>query len=189
VKPGPGTRAWWGLVVVYVLLLFGVQPWLGFLVDALKERWGETAFATGVSLVAVAVALIVAVLAVRIARAATPVEWAVLLLGGVLYAVGVALLDIPQERLHYAEYGLLSALVFLGLQGEHRDGAGRSAAVAIVAVAGLGWLDETLQGALWERRYFDWRDVELNVRAAALGVLLAVPMWSAWLRTRGAPEG
>lgn len=186
---GPGSRGWWGLVATYVVLLFGVQPWLGFLVDALRARWGEAGFATAISVVAAVVAVAVALFALRIARAATRIELAVMVLGGLLYAAGVALLEIPQERLHYAEYGLLSALVFAGLQGEHRERAGRTAVAAIVLAAALGWLDEALQGALWERRYFDWRDVELNLRAAALGVLLAVPIWSAWLRGRANRDG
>lgn len=179
-----GGRGWWGLVAAYVFVLFAVQPWLGFLVDTLKARWGEAGFATVVSTVAVVVAVAVGLFALRIARAATRIELAVMALGALLYGAGVSLLEIPQERLHYAEYGLLSALVFVGLQGERRERAGRTVVAAIVLVAVLGWLDETLQGALWERRYFDWRDVELNLRAAALGVLLAVPIWSAWLRGR-----
>ena len=180
----PGARSWWGLVAIYVAVVFAAQPYLGFAVDALKARWGEAGFATAVSALAGLVAVAVALAALPLIRAATRTERLVLATGAMLYVVGVATLDIPQERLHYAEYGLLSGLVFAGLQGSRPRASWRMALLAIAVVAALGWLDETLQGALWERRYFDWRDVQLNVRAAALGTLLAVPLWSAHRRAR-----
>jgi hypothetical protein len=164
--------------------LFAVQPYLGFWVDAIKERWGDGALATAVTAVGGLFAVLVAAYALRLLKAATAAERAALVAAAVLYVLGVTALEIPQERLHYVEYGVLAALVFLGLQGGRRSGAWRSAALAIAIVAAIGWLDEALQGALWERRYFDWRDVELNLRAAALGVLATVPLWSAQRRQR-----
>jgi len=93
----------------------------------------------------------------------------------VLYAGATAMLEIPQERLHYAEYGLLAGLVFFAARAQ---GAGRwtAAAAAVMVTSGLGYLDEHLQGAFWERRYFDWRDVQLNVQAALLGALTSLPL-------------
>jgi hypothetical protein len=180
----PGELGWWLLTGLYVAVVFAAQPYLGFAVDALKARWGEEGFATAVTLLAVAVAVAVALAALPLVRAATRTERLALAVGASLYIVGVATLEIPQERLHYAEYGLLAGLVFAGLQGKRPKLAWPAAVLAIVIVAALGWLDETLQGAFWERRYFDWRDVQLNVRAAALGTLIAVPLWSAYQRVR-----
>lgn len=185
-KVRPGTRNWWLLVGLYVAVVFSAQPYLGFAVDALKGRWGEGGFAAAVSTLAAAVAVAIAVAALPLVRAATRTERLVLAIGAVLYVVGVATLEIPQERLHYAEYGLLAGLVFAGLQGSRHNAVWQTALATIVLVAALGWLDESLQGALWERRYFDWRDVQLNTRAAALGTLIAVPLWSAYRRARAA---
>jgi MFS family permease len=170
------------LVAAYLVVLFGAQPFLGFWVDAIKDRWGAGALAAGVTAVAGVFALLVAAYAMRLLRVATVTERVALVAAAALYTLGVATLEIPQERLHYVEYGVLAALVFLGLQGRRNSGAGRSAVLAIAIVGAIGWLDETLQGALWERRYFDWRDVELNLRAAALGVLVTVPLRSAHAR-------
>ena len=182
----PAARSWWGLVALYVAVVFAAQPYLGFAVDALKARWGEAGLATAVSALAGAVALAVALAALPLIRTATRTERLVLAIGAMLYVGGVATLDIPQERLHYAEYGLLAGMVFVGLQGARPKASWQSVVLTIVVAAALGWLDETLQGAFWERRYFDWRDVQLNVRAAALGTLLAVPLWSAYRRARKA---
>lgn len=178
----PGSWGWWGLVVVYVFGLLAVQPFLGFAVDAFKARWGEAALERTVW---VAAALAAAAVLAGLAwfwGAARPLERVLVIAGLALYAVGVAVLEIPQERLHYVEYGMLSGLVYAGLQAREGRGRARAAAVAFLVAAGLGTVDEVLQGRLWERRYFDWRDVALNARAAALGILLAMPMLRVWQR-------
>lgn len=180
----PGSRRWWAGVALYVGVLFGVQPWLGLAVDAAKSRFGERAFAATVTAVAAIGAAALLAGAVPLLRRATRGELAMVVAAVLLYAAGVAALPIPQERLHYLEYGALSAVIYVGL-GARRDKDrrdGRAALLAVLATAALGWLDEILQGALWERRYFDWRDVELNARAAVLGVLAAAPLLRAWRR-------
>lgn len=179
----PGSRGWWLAAAGYVAVLFAVQPWLGFAVDTLKERWGERAFALGVTGAAVLGGAALALAAVRLLRSATAGEIALLALVAALYGVGVASLSIPQERLHYLEYGLLAAILYAGVaaRGDHWPGW-RAGLAALAATVFLGWLDETIQGAFWERRYFDWRDVELNGRAAVLGVLAAYPLFRAWRR-------
>ena len=180
----PSSRNWWLGVAAYVVVLFAVQPWLGVAVDAAKARWGDRAFALTVTGAAVVVAAAVLVVAVPLLRRATPAEIALLAAAVALYAAGVASLDIPQERLHYLEYGGLAAFIHAGIAARAKSASQWGAAmVAVVVTSALGWLDETLQGALWERRYFDWRDVELNVRAACVGVLAAVPLFGAWRRS------
>lgn len=167
--------AWWAAAAGYVALLFSLQPRLGFWVDAAKERWGVPTFELVVLLAVVATGLLLAMLAWWLWRRADPFDRVLLLAVLVLYAGATALLEIPQERLHYAEYGVLAGLIFFAARAQ---GAGRwpAAAVALVATSGLGYLDEHLQGAFWERRYFDWRDVQLNVQAAVLGTLASVPV-------------
>ncbi len=171
------------MVAAYIVGLFALQPRLGFVVDALKERWGDAALATVLTLIAAlgGVALVASVS--RVWSAATMPERAGLGIAVLLYVLGVWVLEIAQERLHYLEYGLLAALVYTGLT---RGGLRRppAAVIAIVATALLGWLDEELQGRLWERRYFDWRDVRLNLQAAILGTGVAVPFCNVLERRR-----
>lgn len=182
-----GSAPYWRLVGLYVLLLFGVQPFLGLGIDAFKERWGEAALAWTVWVAAgLAAAAGLAGLA-RVWRAATRLERLVLAIGLAAYGAGVLELEIPQERLHYLEYGLLAALVYVGSTARRPAGSWRPVAFGFAVAAALGLLDEALQGWLWPRRYFDWRDVLLNARAAAVGLVLAVPAWRAWCRRAVGP--
>jgi len=72
---------------------------------------------------------------------------------------------------------LLAGLVYFACRRDLKRNMSvwQAALAATVITIGLGYLDEGLQGALWERRYFDWRDVLLNAQAAVLGTLASVP--------------
>jgi len=171
-------RRLWLSVAAYVVLLFAMQPRLGFVVDELKERWGVPAFEGVMLAAAVAAGLLLVALALRVWSTAASSDRVLLVVAVALYGLGVSLLEIPQERLHYAEYGVLAGLVYFACRrGTTRDVAIWHAAVAaIVITIGFGYLDERLQGALWERRYFDWRDVVLNGQAAVLGTIASIPI-------------
>lgn len=180
-----GSRGYWALVGLYVAVLFSLQPRLGFWVDAFKERWGDQALDRTAWAAAAVAAVAVLALVARAWRGALASERAVFVVAMLLYAVGVWLLDTPQERLHYFEYGLLAALVYGGLAA--RGPAAhfwRHVIVAVVVTSLLGFVDELLQGWFWERRYFDWRDVRLNVQAALLGVAVGVPFFNGRRRSR-----
>lgn len=181
------SRRYWTLVGLYVLLLFAVQPFLGFGIDAFKARWGEPTLVTVVGVIGAAAGMALLVVTIRLARGLTRLDAVALALGVAAYGLGVMQLEIPQERLHYVEYGLLAGLIFVGL----RERPGREAVAFLQAFAvgtALGFLDELLQGWLWPRRYFDWADVLLNLRASLVGLVIAVPLRRAWLRRRsGSP--
>lgn len=175
----PGTSSWWAFVAAYVVALFAAQPRLGFAVDAFKARWGDAALERTVWVAAGLAAAVLVGALVRLWRVARPAERLLVLAGVGLYGIGVLALEIPQERLHYVEYGVLAGLLYVGLESRPGWRWPKAALVALLVTSGLGYLDEVLQGRFWERRYFDWADVALNVRAAALGILVAVPMFRA----------
>ncbi len=189
-----GSRAYWAGVAAYIGGLFAVQPRLGFWVDAFKERWGDAALGNVATLVVAVGGALAVVLLARVWAVTTAGERALLALGLVLYVLGTWWLDIPQERLHYIEYGGLAALMYCGLvtpSSPHADASSSggfgwvtAAALAVLATAAVGYLDELTQGWFWERRYYDSRDVQLNARAGALGVLVAAPAWRALCRRR-----
>jgi hypothetical protein len=155
-----------------------MQPRLGFIVDGLKERWGVPGFERAMLAAAVAVGALLVALAARVWRLASSTDRLLLMAAVALYVLGVSLLEIPQERLHYMEYGTLAALVYCACRRatSWNPGIWPAAVVAIAVTIGFGYLDEVLQGALWERRYFDWRDVLLNGQAAVLGTIASVPV-------------
>lgn len=171
----PDPRRYWMSVALYIVVLFALQPRLGFWVDAFKERWGSDALERSVMLVLGLAGTVMIGLLVVVWRRATTVETLLLLAALGLYGWGVMALEIPQERLHYLEYGVLSALLF-GAWTKPERTRWRAAGLAIVTTVAIGYVDEVLQGWLWERRYFSWADVAINARAALLGVMVAAPL-------------
>jgi hypothetical protein len=76
-------------------------------------------------------------------------------------------LSIPEERVHFVQYGLMAVLARRALAwhvGPPRQYLG---AFAIAAMA--GWVDELIQGVL-PNRVYDLRDVAINAVAALLAV-------------------
>ncbi len=75
----------------------------------------------------------------------------------------------PAERLHLVEYGFVSFFLFraLALHMNH----GRAYVVSFLVTAIIGFGDETIQWVLPDR-YFELKDVKLNIVSGGLGLLL-----------------
>lgn len=115
----------------------------------------------------------------------TRAGWRVLGITGVMAAGYLLLLTaipmMPEERLHFLEYGVVAALVYLALRerraGFAETGASHSDllarvppfAAAVVVTGVLGWIDEGIQ-AILPNRVYDLRDVAFNTVAALLSV-------------------
>jgi VanZ family protein len=103
-------------------------------------------------------------------------EIAALVFGGLAYAVVLAIMNQPEERLHFLEYGALAGFTEAALRARRAAMGGALGALpsllAILITAGLGWLDEIIQYFVPVRVY-DWRDVGFNAAAGALLVGLA----------------
>ncbi len=91
-------------------------------------------------------------------------QWAVVATAGAVTLVAASFLRLPEERLHFVEYGILAALAHGALRERRARRAGLWT-VALTATAGLG--DELIQGLL-PNRYFGWRDVAMNAGAGLL---------------------
>ena len=112
-----------------------------------------------------------------------------------LFYVGLLTLVpmMPEERLHFLEYGVVAALIYLALcerraRAAEADPTSRDplvrlppAVVAVILTAILGWIDEAIQAVL-PNRYYDLRDVAFN-SAAAVICLLSVKALE-WARQR-----
>ena len=185
-------RSYWVLVTLYVVVLLSAQSFLGYGIDFFKETWGEAALnRTAYALVAIG-GLIMAVLGARLWRLTTVCDRWLIALSMLMYAAGTMTAQFPQERLHYVGYGLLAGLLYAGWKNTasasteetaQHSGWIRPALLALVVGSAIGLLDELLQ-ILWPRRYFDWADVEINVLAVAVGVLVAIPVVNALHRQR-----
>ena len=78
----------------------------------------------------------------------------------------------PEESLHFVQYGVLSILLFRALHHRVRDPSIYIAAAMLGSMFGI--LDELIQWMV-PRRFFDYRDIGINVTAVLL-VQLAIAM-------------
>lgn len=98
---------------------------------------------------------------------------------------------LPEECLHFLEYGVVAILIYLALS-ERRIRTAESSEktptglaslspflLAVVATGVLGWIDEGIQ-AFVPNRYYDLRDVAFNATAGVLSLLsLKLIAWAA----------
>jgi VanZ family protein len=92
-------------------------------------------------------------------------------------------IEIPEERTHLFEYGLVGVFIYQALCERARNG-GRVPVPAIIAViltTILGWVDEGIQWIL-PNRVYDWRDVGVNALAGLMAAGASVML--RWVRRR-----
>jgi len=75
----------------------------------------------------------------------------------------------PAERLHLAEYGILSYLLYVAFRMDFQEG--KAYALGFITASGFGLFDELIQFIL-PNRVFEIRDVLTNIMAAGLGLLV-----------------
>lgn len=76
------------------------------------------------------------------------------------------IIPLPIERIHFIEYGILGWMVWWAA-GKRR----RSFAIALGYIIAISILDEVIQGIL-PNRYYDIRDVLMNITGGSLGLVL-----------------
>ncbi len=167
VRLGPRRVRRWGGVLAYTVFIYGtlsVMPRIwGALVGYTQGRINYV----GTAITALAVAGLLLYLILR-RRRLLPF----LLVPPLAAAYALLLLNLeqsPAERLHLAEYGLLSFLVLRALQ---IDMPRRPAYLWGWAIAtGLGAIDEGIQWFL-PNRVFEWKDVGLNLVSCGMGMVV-----------------
>jgi len=79
------------------------------------------------------------------------------------------IIKIPEERIHFFEYGILAVFIERALRIKRK--ALLTYLVTIILTIVFGWLDEVIQHYL-PGRYFGWQDVLYNAMGGILGVVL-----------------
>lgn len=167
--------AWWRerrwlVFGAYVAVVFGTVPLTRQVVLALRNTDLLGATVTGSYALAVAGVVYYVLFNRRLA------DWiAFAVVAALLCVVTVLLLGlaIPEERVHFLQYGAMALLARSAL-GRGLDASAHAAQNLLLGVAltsTLGLLEECLQG-LVPRRVFDWRDVAMNAGAAFSALLL-----------------
>jgi len=159
----------WALFGLYVGIVFVTVPFARRITLALRNTDLLGATVTGLYAVAVAAVVYYVLFNLRLADWVAFVVMAALLCVVTVLLLGLA---IPEERVHFLQYGLMALLARHACAGTNgRSRIGVSIVLAWLLTSGLGFLDERLQG-LVPSRVFDWRDVGMNAGAAAMALLL-----------------
>ena len=161
----------WGGVLFYTAIIYLTLPFMpGIWKTLYIHTNGRINLIGGTAVAAIGLWLLVHLLFRR--RERRWWVWGALIPVGVAYAVALVRIHTsPAERLHLAEYGLLSYLTFRALRV---DMGYRSAYLwGWVVAAGLGVLDEGIQWWL-PNRVGEWADVGLNALSCGLGTVVVM---------------
>lgn len=83
------------------------------------------------------------------------------------YGSIASFVKIPEEKIHFLEYGLLAFLLFRALRVNKSEF--KSYLWALILTLAFGWADEGIQHLL-PNRYYDTRDVVFNLLGGVLGL-------------------
>jgi len=99
-----------------------------------------------------------------------PSTYLLLIMTVAAYAYGLSVIQVPEEKIHFIEYGVLSCLILRALKADYQSRLAYFMAFTLTAI--LGWIDEGIQFLL-PNRYYQIDDVMLNMVSGLLGLLLA----------------
>ena len=154
----------WMLAVAWTGLIYSTLYIVRPICEFLKQYAGFSFFVNaGIIFFGISTVLVF-VKTKRVCRRAT---YALLLLVMAVYSLGMAWLSIPEERLHFVEYGILVFLVYRALILDLKGWPVYLLAFLTTSLIGLG--DEGIQYLL-PNRHYQFKDVCLNSVSAALGL-------------------
>jgi arylsulfatase A-like enzyme len=164
---GPHRATRWGLSLLYTSFIYAT---LGVMPTIWRALWGYTQGRIDMLGGGVTILALVFFMGMVFARKLHFFSVAGLLaLSSVYIWLLLQLGTSPAERLHLAEYGLLSFFVYRALVLDLNPKKALLLAWAIVIVLGAG--DEMVQWIL-PTRVFEWKDVGLNAVSGGLGLLI-----------------
>jgi hypothetical protein len=168
-------RRLWSAAGLCVALIYSTLSLARPVAEALRER-NLLGFVVG--LVFIGIAGLIAWRLV-LARPERRTVLTVALIGGVYLVLLTAIPMLPEERLHFLEYGLVAMLIYEALKERRarQNEMGSTAPgahpgpflLAFLSTLALGWIDEGIQ-ALLPSRVYDLRDVGFNALAGLLSL-------------------
>jgi VanZ like family len=87
-----------------------------------------------------------------------------------LYYIAGRSIHLPEEEIHFFEYGLVGIL-FARAVSEHVQEKWKVFIFTMLLSTAAGWLDEIIQGFMPSRHY-DIKDIFLNIASAAMGLAI-----------------
>lgn len=155
----------WGLLTLYVVCVLGSLPFTRDVILTLRDHNLLTSSVTGLYLIGIATVVYHITFDVRLSDVVAFV--ALVALAGLTAALILGH-EIPEERVHFLQYGLM-ALIARSAFGWSMP-AGRAYLAALVFATGIGVADELIQDVLPSRVY-DFADIILNAQATLLALV------------------
>lgn len=175
------TRSWLA-VFVWTIILFLTIPLARSLQEVIRGFFGKTSFGYLVIAVVIAVtAFIIYRLKGHISFRSSNLWW-LLVCAGVLIAYTIRLWDNPVEAVHFIQYGVLAALLFMAFAWRHKNFLIYPA--VILATVIVGTIDEGIQWLI-PKRVWGLSDIGINSLAAII-VCVAIAMC---IRPKGFQQG
>jgi hypothetical protein len=164
-KAGLVWLAWSG-VALWLVFIYGSIPLARAVQETIRDAGVKMLF-MWVTFGSFALAAMAVIRAFR--RGTIVLTWPRAVLLSIIFALFTglawALRANPEEAFHFVQYGVLSLLLYRALRFHLADPTIFLAAIALGAVAGI--LDELIQWVT-PRRYFDFRDIGINVLSGLL---------------------
>ena len=152
----------WIFILIYILLIYTTLPIMRTVLNYIYSTIGKESLSIVVNIFLVAVPVTLVVFLIR----KKSKNHLLVLFPIIVTMAFIFMLDRPEERLHFLEYGLLGFVVLKTFDKELNY---KRLILAIVFVTAVGALDEFIQ-LLLPNRVGDLRDVCMNAVGGALGV-------------------
>ncbi len=160
----------WALAVSYTALIYLSLPFMRAILNRSREFFGGPAAFSAAVNITLALAALGAVLILVKLRAGIWRFAVFFLFAAAVIIIAAKKLDIPEERIHFIQYGLCGYLYMNAASGLSAAVWKKvSIAIVITVLAGIG--DELIQEILPSRVY-DIRDIYFNSFAGFSGVIL-----------------
>ncbi len=158
----------WSLIGCYVTFIYStlyiMRPILNFLKATLKSYLN---LSVGVMFLIILSLVLVHIISNREHYSVNQYLWFSFI--SCLYGLVLYILELPEEQVHFIEYGILSALIYVALTHDINNESIYFLSAIIVFV--FGTIDEVIQWVL-PNRCFDIRDLIMNGIAGILAQLL-----------------
>jgi hypothetical protein len=158
----------WSLIACYVTLIYStlyiMRPILNFLKMTLK---GYLNLSVGIMFLVILSLVLAHIISNRERYSVSQYLWFLFI--SCLYGLVIYILKLPEEQVHFIEYGILSALIYVALTYDINNRYIYFLSSLIVFI--LGAIDEVIQWVL-PNRVFDIRDIVMNGTAGILVQLL-----------------
>ena len=158
----------WSLIACYVTLIYStlyiMRPILNFLKMTLK---GYLNLGVGVMFLIILSLVLAHIISNRERYSMSQYLWFSFI--SCLYGLVIYILELPEEQVHFIEYGILSALIYVALTHDINNKSIYFLSALIVFA--FGAIDEVIQWIL-PNRVFDIRDIVINGIAGILVQLL-----------------